>query len=150
MNEQIIKFRAVALKTGEWVYGHYYHKSEVSETGFINQHFIVQTNKYIQSEHIQINPVTIGQFTNRFDKNGKAIYDGDIVQATGNFECHCPNCTVKKHSDESIAIVKIKNGNTKISYNNVDWYDFDYNNRCIIIGNIYENPELVKLIKEHD
>ena len=56
-----IKFRGKSTNNGKWVY------AELHEFGM-----------YLFNECVQEN--TVGQFTGLFDRNGKEIYEGDIVQ----------------------------------------------------------------------
>ncbi len=77
--------------------------------------------------------VIIMQNTGLKDKNGKEIYEGDIVQSDIDKE------------DKSIIVVVFKDGSFKLKSNVNEGYCNDYN--CMIrevIGNIYENPELIK------
>ena len=80
------------------------------------------------------------QFTGMLDKDGKEIYDGDIVQnktqrknfdnRTGEYEYHLDITTTKD-------VVKF----------NKHWCSFEFTKRheigeLKVLGNIYENPEL--------
>ena len=74
------------------------------------------------------------QFTGLLDKNGKEIYEGDIV-----------NCTVFSHR-----IVKYNDKQASFKYYaptlniSSEMLKSDVERHDEVIGNIYENPELMK------
>nr|DAM36275.1 MAG TPA: YopX protein [Caudoviricetes sp.] len=76
---------------------------------------------------------TIEQFTGLKDKNGKDIYEGDIVS---------------KHNSDLKGVVKqVKDGQWAIYWDNTpDGYYvlFKYSNLCEVVGNIHENSELLE------
>lgn len=74
------------------------------------------------------------QFTGLKDKNGKEIYEGDIV------ECDDVYLEVL-WAEESAAFMC--HDNTNDGFYSCDLSD-DENLRIEVIGNIYENPELLK------
>ena len=76
----------------------------------------------------------IQQFTGLLDKNGKEIYEGDIVRATFSDSCF-PN------KEQSMDIVVKYGENGLHNCPQVSEYLW-------VIGNIYENPELLSNIKE--
>lgn len=81
-------------------------------------------------------PETVGQFIGILDKNGKKIFEGDILK------CISPNDGSEFISD---FIATLSSGITfKNSYLNRDMILFEYEWMEVeIIGNIYDNPELL-------
>ena len=65
------------------------------------------------------------QYTGLKDKNGTEIYEGDILQ----------------RNDNSIAVVEFENGMFITKYDALMWELCE--NSPIVIGNIYQNPELL-------
>lgn len=144
MNREII-FRGKRVNGGEWVYGDLLHIAG----GYIIYHGSqkdceITTGKHVAVEllHNEISvvvPETVGQFTGLFDKNGKEIYGGDIVQLDYI-------TTIGKHRIGLSFEVKwcTQEGCW------VGWDGFVENalqQTCkmfVVKGNIYDNPELIK------
>jgi len=77
----------------------------------------------------------ISQFTGLLDKQGKEIYEGDIVTADYLVMTSRYKVTIE---DGHTQLVHVRNNTLRffLSKDNIEVYE--------VIGNIYENPELLK------
>lgn len=123
-----IKFRAKNLD-GEWVYGFYTEEERQTINGFEKKYFIVNDG------YDYVKPETVGQFTGLYDKDGKEIYEGDILQL--------------KYSDGSYHSSSVYYAQQKgywavdVSINERIILGYIDRTRLVVIGNIYDNPELL-------
>lgn len=127
-----IKFRAKAVPQDEWIYGHFCFASEA----FGMPHNIPSIQQFNEDESQtlsfrQIRPYTVGQFTGLYDKNNEEIYEGDIVR----FDNHLQGVS-KVLYDSGQYTVESKNYSTALTYRIAI--------HAVIIGNIHDNPELLK------
>ena len=131
-----IKFRGKRIDNGEWVYGYYFIEERDIEDGIIWRDIPQIQQRY--GDHYQyfdVIPETIGQYTGLIDKNGREIYEGDIVRI----------------DDLGIGIVDYEEGRFAMRrreerfcwpvYCRIDHSPFVPE----VIGNIYENPELLEV-----
>ena len=116
-----IKFRGKDHVNGEWVYGDLFRMN-----GF----------PYIYPGHYEVIPDTVGQFTGLLDKNGKDIYEGDVV-ANDFGNANIVNMTVEWCTDGYWALHEIDGDDTM-------HFVADYLKEIEVIGNIHDNPELLK------
>lgn len=77
---------------------------------------------------------TVGQYTGLMDKNGKRIFEGDVVEV--NFEGQPHACVV--------GVVCYENGVCMIKHISSSLSLCAYRPYCTVIGNIHDNPDLVK------
>lgn len=81
--------------------------------------------------------IELMQFTGLKDKNGREIYEGDIISFT-DLSVPFKRASVYFENGCFYADDKHPQGNIAL------WYLVDNNRDVEVIGNIYENPELLK------
>lgn len=93
-----------------------------------------------------VKPETVGEYTGRKDKNGKKIYDGDIIESTvGNLEIVWGEIKGRlkgfpRHCDE----FEMMGWCVKSKRLGLQPLDDSFYNEHEIKGNIHDNPELIK------
>ena len=116
---------------GGWVYGWYQppvkwgnHNFGTSISYFCDEGWL---------DDVEVIPETIGQFTGLTDKNGKKIFEGDVVRCV---RTHCDGKEVVGHIIFRDCCFCVKKGIDSPAMDLCD--DFE------VIGNTYDNPELLE------
>ena len=145
-----ILFRGKRVFNGEWVHGYYVRQQNCHE---------IEVKNYVTGEcfdRYSVVPETIGQFTGLYDKNGKRIFEWDIVKYktayrfTGNEDLEEFGNENPDRIDECIEVVKWsekgccftpapKRVDCEDYWYSYGTYDFE------IIGNIHDNPEFLEV-----
>ena len=129
MNE--ILFKGKSVDNGEWIEGFY---CPVCFGYFPCCPAIVSKEEMDNGcwRPVEVDPETIVQYTGLTDKNGKKIFEGDIVQY-GLYPC------VIKYDIDNARFMLFENGEYLKNGFNVDTMKLKE-----VIGNIHDNPELLK------
>lgn len=106
----------------------------------------VKGQDIIENKEIQLkreNDFILMQYTGLHDKNGNEIYEGDIVKHDGFYEGDCyynAGCGQVLWDDENTGFYLTAKDTSFISL-----FDLTRNLDGEVIGNIYDNPELLEV-----
>lgn len=136
-----ILFRGKRIDNGEWIYGFYFYDSFYNKAYITIGNYCMTASTIISNQRImnalEVDPNTVGQYTELKDKDGKKVFEGDI----------CSFCdTDGGLTDYEILWFGGKWVAREANSNAVD--DLFFCERSVVIGNIYDNPELIGDEKE--
>ena len=142
-----ILFRGKRADNGEWVYGHLLEQNTPDCHSYIVMSIIAELdNRHIEIMEFDINeviPETVGQFTGLTDKNGKKIFEGDIVNVI----------YTSSLGEEFTQITTVRYDETECCFYPMRWEEdcvnCDYSTEIteiVVISNIHDNPELLTLV----
>ena len=123
-----ILFKAKRIDNGDWVEGNYITDEQDKEKAYIGYIFGIE-----DFDIVEVNPETLCQYTELKDKNGNRIWENDIVR-------------IENSMDEGIGNVEFYGGMWYVDGEpNNNLYDIlEYDDGEVeVIGNIFDNPELL-------
>lgn len=138
-----IKFRGKSVDTGEWIYGDLVHNALTSKTMTVPV-AIKPDNCY----PIEVISESVGQYTESHSKDGKEIYEGDVVNGYSWKESYA-------RRTKKVAIGWVNFSPDCGWYFCTNSLDGSYGSLpkgcrifpnledCEVIGNIFDNPELI-------
>lgn len=128
-----IKFRGKRLDNGEWIKGNSIVRLG---DGFFICCWTGVTIKKSEFYNLftEVAPATVGQYTGLKDKNGREIYEGDIIGGS-NGSINGWEWPFKS---------EIKWNDEECGFNTPNWGYMDSTHYYNVLGNIHDNPELLK------
>ena len=133
--------RGKRLDNGEWVEGWYQPETTIKHWNGIQETIGVTIAYKAEDGYLEdtlVDPPTVGQYTGLTDKNGKRIFEGDIVKTSD-----ITHEGVIQILGELFEIAMRKGCLVMVS--GEDWDFLETNHECIqVIGNIHDNQELLK------
>lgn len=122
-----IKFRGKDEDTKEWLYGFY---TQFQHPNHQEMKYCICTEKSQYKKVMGVIPDTVSQFTGLVDRNGKEIYENDIV----SFPLKHKNLLVEWNDD--LCVYQFSDGSLINSGDN-------YSEIIFIVGDVFDNPELL-------
>jgi len=134
-----IKFRAWDKKNKMMLLNDSLSTHFISFNGSIGVHDNCGNVKYNDGESFVSEKIIPMQYTGLKDKNGKEIYEGDILRLNGIY----PRTCGEKLYDITGVVFHEKSGMWKVDSKFAELMLDYYLGRYEVIGNIHENPELL-------
>ena len=136
-----ILFRGKRIDNGEWIYGGILQTDNWSEISVVTDYYgSMYEPPSCEVDSYEVIPETVGQYTGLTDKNGKKIFEGDVVSTdlkrpynivVFRDGCFMFNCNDGNQDYYDIMLPILQSEHTRYEYGEV-------------IGNIYDNPELLR------
>jgi uncharacterized phage protein (TIGR01671 family) len=128
-----IKFRGKRVGTDTWVHGYFFRTWE--------QVYILHGTTNVVPNITEVIPETVGQFTGLHDKNGKEIYEKDMIAFV-----YCPNTLNNRFVGEvgldkfnNRCLIVDKNILNVLGYSNGNEFHIENAIMGEVIGTIHDN-----------
>lgn len=137
-----ILFKAKSKDNGEWIYGYPMRHPQAAQVGPYEPYwnmFVPPADPEDSGGVFDIDPDTLCQYTGKSDEDGKKIFEGDIVgfidfysTESGYSESSCLGEVIWSKEECCFHVT-----------NRLSAESFEVLDECKVVGNIFDNPELV-------
>ena len=136
MTMRKILFKGERTDNCEWVEGYYvYAPAETDEKNrldnFVRKHWIITKN----GKMYEVIPESVSEFTGLTDKNGKKIFEGDVVEHHVQADIIVNRGVVHWDSKNARWALQLRTMNPSFDLYKPEFFE--------VIGNIHDNPELL-------
>lgn len=128
-----IIFRAKRIDNGEWVNG------DLSRCIVVGETHIQRIEENLSTTTHKVDPETVCQYTGLTDKNGRKIFEGDIVRYTDEV-IGKEKVDEIKYNETHAAFCRLHKSEMGLQYLLIDEA---IANKIEVIGNTFNNPELI-------
>lgn len=144
MDKRIIKFRGKRVNNGEWVYG---NLMVIEDTYFIIEPVDFSYNNdtdatafWFNCTEQEVDPATVGQYTGLEDKKKAEIWEGDVLEKTGDY-----SATETPIGSRDVATMnRFPHYWLKHEVFGFEGEELEDPNKWEVIGNAYDHPELLE------
>ena len=133
-----ILFRGKRIDNGEWVEGAFCLKDCDDPFGdMVDRPSIIKYDPPCDGFWFRIDPETVGQFTGLTDKNGKKVFEGDIIEWFAQGESEHPDFGYIEYDEQSFA--------WRVCWQKYDpdWLEGMQSQYITVIGNVFDNKDLL-------
>ena len=137
MREILFRGKPLVNLHGKFIYG---------SLGVINTDLcaIYHCFEFEDDEMQLVDNDTVGQYTGLTDKNGKKIFEGDIIRQINSYD-NLEITGVVRFSKSAQFVISHTYTEKENCYKREKKKAFAIKTNCEIIGNIYDNPELLEV-----
>ena len=126
-----ILFRGKRVDNGKWVYGNL-----IGNDAIVGEIVEFDEDYFTTEFWYKVDPETVGMFTGMEDSLTLRIFEGDIVRYTRETLNGTESTVHEVYFDTELFQFGLKNSN--------ELFNFQFSNEFEVIGNAYDNPELIK------
>lgn len=150
-----IIFRGMRIDNGQWIWGDFISSASYPKRAWITECKTIFDMEICEIGVCEVGTSTVGQYTGLTDKNGVKIFEGDIVSAKNNicgetyrFLVEFGVCGGVENAEHPVGFpcffFKEATGVIPSEYMmRKDPVYFMNAYKCEVIGNAYDNPELI-------